>query len=306
MDILVKGLSDVTAELPSTYDTDLTTTGEERLARYASLHDTPGGMRGIPCGISIIDRATQGFQNGQLVTLIGPPKAGKSTLALMCAKAAHDFGVVPLFIGFEMGNDEQEERYDSIRAKIPHDALRGGTLNKEHWQQLKKAVREIEGMQSFWLSTDVKSATTLTGIAGKIETLRPNIVIVDGVYMMEDELGERKGSSQALTNITRGLKRMCQNFDIPILDTTQVLEWKMSKSKGPTTNSIGYASSFAQDSDVVISVDKPDDDDPGLQRIKIVAARNCPPLETLVRWDWGIGSFKELEADQVGANAKTY
>ena len=121
--------------------------------------------------------------------------------------------------------------------------------------------------------------------------------------MMEDELGEKKGSAQALTNITRGLKRMSQNFDIPILCTTQVLLWKLNKRKGPDLNSVGYTSSFGQDSDVVISVDKPDEHDPTLQRLKVVAARNAPPLETFVRWDWDLGTFEELESDQAGGNA---
>ena len=44
---------------------------------------------------------------------------------------------------------------------------------------------------------------------------------------MDDEQGEPKGSPQALTNITRSLKRLAQRFDIPIVGTTQVLSWKI-------------------------------------------------------------------------------
>ncbi|MFE4681553.1 DnaB-like helicase C-terminal domain-containing protein [Streptomyces sp. NPDC056721] len=295
MAALAKTLADIAAAVPNTRDTDLTTTGTERLARYLALKDLPDGLRGIPSGFATIDRATQGFQKGQLITFVGPPKAGKSTLLLLAAMAAHLFGVRVLFINFEMSNEEQEERYDAIRAGISHARLRNGTLKKQDWDRLEKAIREIENMPSFFLSSDTMNATTLTGVQSKIETLRPDIVIVDGIYMMQDELGEPQGSPQALTNLTRGFKRMAKNQDKPIIISTQVLEWKMNKKKGITSDSIGYSSSFAQDSDAILGVEKTED--ANINKLKVVLARNCPPLETFVQWDWETGRFEELNED---------
>jgi replicative DNA helicase len=230
--------------------------------------------------------------------MVGPPKAGKSTLALMAARAAHSYGERPLFMGFEMSNEEQEERFDAINSQISHSRLRNGELKRSEWEKLERSIHSIANMQSFWFSSDSRSATTLTGMQGKVETLKPTFLVVDGVYMMDDEFGEAKGSPQALTNLTRGFKRMAQNLQIPIVITTQVLEWKLSKKRGITTDSIGYSSSFAQDSDVVLGVEKTDL--PAVNKIKVVAARNCPPIETHVQWDWDTGSFVELETDQIG------
>jgi replicative DNA helicase len=295
MAALHKTLAEIASAVPNARDTDLTQTGNERLARYLSLKDLPDGLRGIPTGFSTIDRATQGLQKEQLITFVGPPKAGKSTLLLLAAMAAHLYGVKVLFIGFEMSNEEQEERYDSIRAGITHARLRNGTLKKQDWDKLEKAMREIENMPSFFLSSDSMNATTLTGVEAKIDALRPDFVVVDGIYMMQDELGEAQGSPQALTNLTRGFKRMAKNRQLPIAISTQVLEWKMNKKKGVTSDSIGYSSSFAQDSDVILGVEKTDD--PNINKIKVVLARNCPPLETFVQWDWETGRFEELNED---------
>uniref|UniRef100_A0AAU3I7U8 DnaB helicase C-terminal domain-containing protein n=1 Tax=Streptomyces sp. NBC_01393 TaxID=2903851 RepID=A0AAU3I7U8_9ACTN len=295
MAALAKTLADISSAVPNTRDTDLTATGTERLARYLSLKDLPDGLRGIPTGFQTIDRATQGFQKGQLITFVGPPKAGKSTLLLLAAMAAHLYGVRVLFINFEMSNEEQEERYDAIRAGISHARLRNGTLKKQDWDRLEKAIREIENMPSFFLSSDTMNATTLTGVQSKVETLRPDIVIIDGIYMMQDELGEAQGSPQALTNLTRGFKRLAKNQDKPIIISTQVLEWKMNKKKGITSDSIGYSSSFAQDSDAILGVEKTEDSN--INKIKVVLARNCPPLETFVQWDWETGRFEELNED---------
>jgi replicative DNA helicase len=295
MEALARTLASIASAVPNARDTDLTETGQERLARYLTLKDLPDGLRGVPTGFNTIDRATQGLQKEQLVTFVGPPKAGKSTLLLLAAMAAHLYGERPLFIGFEMSNEEQEERFDAIRAGISHARLRNGTLKKAEWDKLERALRELEAMPSFFLSSDSMNATTLTGVQSKIDAIRPTIVFVDGIYMMQDELGEAQGSSQALTNLTRGFKRMAKNLQIPIVISTQVLEWKMNKKKGITSDSIGYSSSFAQDSDVILGVESTDD--ANINKIKVVLARNCPPLETYCQWDWETGKFEELNED---------
>lgn len=290
---LHKMMRQVSHDVPQGRDTNLTETGDERFERYMALKDLDGGLRGIPTGFDSIDRVTQGLQKQQLITFIGPPKAGKSTLMLLASMAAHNYGVKPLFIGFEMTNHEQEERYDAIRAKVSHSRLRAGSLKIEEEKRLRKSLNQMEVMPDFWLSTDTMSATTLSGVQAKIETLEPDVVFVDGVYMMDDELGEPKMSPQALTNITRGMKRMAQNLDIPIAISTQALESRIDKKHGVTSRSIGYSSSFAQDSDAVFSVERTEE--PDVQKLKLLLARQAAAMEVFVRWDWMTGTFEEIE-----------
>jgi hypothetical protein len=66
----------------------------------------------------------------------------------------------------------------------------------------------------------------------------------------------------------------------------------MDKKRGVTANSIGYSSSYNQDSDVVASVEKTDD--PSTNLIKILLGRNTPYAEQHVRWDWDRAEFEEL------------
>ncbi len=113
--------------------------------------------------------------------------------------------------------------------------------------------------------------------------------------MMRDEEGEPQGSSQALTNITRGLKRMSQNLDLPVVESTQALGWKTDKRRGLTGDSIGYSSSFFQDSDLLIGVEKTEIDD--VNKLKLLGARNAPPMEKYIRWNWDNGTFEELDDD---------
>lgn len=282
-------------EITSSRVTDITQTGADRIERYKSYATTRGLLKGISSGFASIDYATGGYQRKQLVTIVGPPKAGKSTVMLLSTMAAHRNFFKPLFIGFEMTNEEQEERHDAIRAKVSNKALRDGRLSGEDLRKIERMMRRIEASTPLIFSEDASSALTLSGVAAQIDKSEPDIVFVDGVYMMEDEQGEKKGSPQALTNLTRGFKMMAKTYDKPVVISTQVLEWKMDRKRGITSNSIGYSSSFVQDSDVVIGAENTDE--PDMKKLKVVLGRNTPAMETYVRWDWETGDFEELEAE---------
>jgi len=278
-------------------DVDLAENIDERLQHYQKLSELAGGLRGIPSGFPSIDESLGGFQPGQLITFVGPPKVGKSTSMLLMANASNMSGKSPLFVGFEMSNFEQMERLDAIRAQVSHTRLIRGTLNLVERKKLVKAVNLAKRLPSFYLTQDTGSVMTLTGLRTKIESVKPDIVFVDGAYMMQDENGEPSGSPQALTNITRGLKRLAQQLRLPIVIATQALESKMNGNK-LTTYSVGYSSSFVQDSDAVFGAERTED--PGIIKIKLLLARNARPMEAFYRWIWDPPVFEELPYDPFG------
>lgn len=290
---IARTLSRLNEEIAGSRVTDLTQTSAKRLERYRAYRTEDNSLKGISTGFSTIDSVTGGLQKKQLVVFVGPPKAGKSTIMIIADMAAHKGFYRPLFIGFEMSNEEQEERHDAIRAQVSHKRLREGKLSRQEYEKIEKMMKRMEMSPPMIFSEDANSTLTLSGVAAQVERYKPDVVFVDGVYMMDDENGERKGSPQALTNITRGFKQMAKNLDIPICISTQVLEWKMDRKKGVTSSSIGYSSSFIQDADNVIAVQNTDE--PDMKLLKVVLGRNNPGMEVYVRWDWETGEFEELE-----------
>ena len=272
-------------------DIDLTDNATQRFDEYLNVKTRPNGLLGIATGFKTIDQATAGLQPGQLITIIAPPKTGKSVLALQVAVNVHNDGYVPLFQSFEMNNIEQQHRHDAMRSHIAHSRLIRGGLNKDEEARYKKVLEEMEGMHKFYL-TDAVSAMTVTGLSAKIDKLRPDIVFVDGVYLMVDEITGEQNSPQALTNITRGLKQLAMAKKIPIVISTQVLLWKMKK-KQVSADAIGYSSSFYQDSDVILGLQKQDEEDDTSRELRIVASRNCGPASSDLLWDWEEGKFEE-------------
>lgn len=283
-------------------DVDLTQNWEERLRIYREMATEDGLLRGIPMGLPTLDSVLGGAQDSQLITLVGLPKSGKSALMMWAMIEAAKHGKSPLYISFEMSQVEQQLRYDAFRSGVSYTRLLKGQLADHEMQELERQVRKWKGMQPVYLSTDITSATTVSGIGAKIETLQPDIVFIDGVYLMDDEEGEAKGSPQALTNITRSFKRLAMRREVPIVISTQALEWKTSKRRGLTSNSVGYSSSFVQDSDAVLGVETPDDDKPDIKRVKIILARSAAPRGVLIKWDWMNSKVEEVEDDMPDAD----
>ncbi len=276
-------------DVPKSRDVDITQNGAERLARYRERKNNPGMMVGIPSGFETIDKATQGFQPGQLITLTGLPKASKSVFALLMAKHAQEYGKRVLYITFEMTCEEQEQRLDAYRAGINDMKLLSGNISDDEWQQLERSVHMTENLPPLVFSED---CMTVTAIGAKIDLLKPDIVVVDGVYMMEDEEGFDKGSPQALANIVSSLKFMAMNREICIIDVTQSTP---ARTKGETLNNDSMMGSraFAQYSNVVIGVERTED--VNVRKLKIIMTRRGTPTECLVMMDFNSGTFRELE-----------
>lgn len=277
-------------------DIDITADAEKRWEDYLERKNLPNGLRGIPTGFNTIDQATSGLQKGQLIVIVAPPKTGKSTLALQVAHNVHMSGSVPVFQSFEMTNEEQVNRYDAMRARISHHRLRTGTLTTEEEVRYAAKLKSIGHMKhKFWL-TDSASALTVSGIANKVQTLQPDVLFLDGVYLMMDEQSGEANTALALTNITRSLKRLAQSANIPIVVSTQALSWKM-KNGNVNADSIGYSSSFLQDADVLLGLQRQDENVDDTRVLKVLASRNSGPLEVSMLWDWNTGEFREMSGE---------
>jgi len=295
---LSSGLQDVSAVTSQSKDVDLISEWENRLTRYADMRERPDELVGLSTGFPGLDRLTAGIRPQQLITFVGEAKRGKSMIAMVMAVAANTNGVSPLMVSFEMSAEEQAARYDSFVAKVSHTNLMRGMSTKDEVARLDKALRLRKNRSPFNIVEDIASSTTVSSLSAKIKQHEPGIVFVDGVYMMDDEHGEPKGSPQALTNITRSLKRVAQQYKVPIVVTTQVLASKLSSrtSRRVTADAIGYSSSFVQDSDIVMSVERdPDYDDRSI--IRVLLSRTSPHGEVTIKWDWDTMDFSEIGDD---------
>ena len=263
-----------------------------RYDEYLDIKTRPNGLLGISTGFKTIDDITAGLLNQQLWTIVAPPKTGKSVLAMQMAIRAQDENLRVMFQSFEMTAREMKTRYDAMRAHISHGRLIRGALTPAEEKRYMDHLSEIR--QDFWMPDNI-AAMTITGLSAKIEKFKPEIVFVDGMYLMiDEETGERE-SERSLRSLTRNMKRVAQRYDIPVVVSTQALRSKMRGGK-VTADSIGYTSSFLQDSDIVLALQRQDEEDDSSRQLSVVASRISSMGSADLLWDWEEGRFEEYAA----------
>lgn len=264
-----------------------------------------GGIIGLTTGFPTIDRTTLGLQPGHLVTVLAQPKTGKTTVCLAIANHVYAVEEEPvLFISLEMATREMEMRQDCLMAGVPFRGLQTGTLTAlemDKYQDWLDRARKFP--HSFWFM-DSSMGGTVSAVRAHIQRLKPSLMVLDGVYMLEDEQSGERNTWMALTNITRSLKRVAVQTGIPIIINTQALA---SKSKGAniTMDSAGYTSSFGQDSDVVLGIEKIEMHTGGgrvgtyyetSRNLRVLASRNSGLAKVEIDFDFTTGKVAEMSA----------
>jgi replicative DNA helicase len=289
--ILQGALHQVRYETASIRDENVIAQAEAMSRLLTQRMEEPGYLRGLSTGFPGIDYVTGGLQPEQLVTIVGTPKVGKSSVLLFMALACHRQAHTPLFISFEMSFQEQMDRLLSLLSNISLTRIMNGDITGKERRKIVRALEIREMMKPFIISTDIMSATTVSGVQLKVQQYQPDAVFIDGTYLMDPETPSfDKGSPQALTEITRGLKRLAQMQEVPVVNTTQAL---LARSRsGLNLHSIGYSSSFAQDSDIVLGTERPDAH--RVAKFHVIASRSGPRKETWIEWDWDHGRVEEV------------
>ena len=273
-------------------DENLSDDPMQRYDEYMSIKTRPNGLLGLSTGFNTIDKITSGVMKQQLWTIAAPPKTGKSVLAMQMAIKAQDENQRVMFQSFEMTAREMKTRYDAMRSHISHQRLTMGALKSD---EEKRYLNHLGiARDDFWMP-DTVASRTITGLCAKVEKYEPDILFVDGMYLMFDEETGETESERSLRSLTRSMKRVAQRYNIPVVVSTQTLRSKMRGGK-VTADSIGYTSSFLQDSDIVLVLQRQDEDDDSSRSLTVAASRISGMGSTDLLWDWEEGRFEEYAA----------
>lgn len=298
LDLMQEAVNRSRVEIPVGLDEDIYTSALDWLLPVLEERSQYGHLRkgAAQTGFDTIDKVTGGLQAEQLVTLVGLPKGGKSSVLLKLAMNARDNGHRVVFTTFEMSLDEQKDRMASLLGQVALTKILRGSLTSDEQSRVEHGFRRRMSLDGFTMVHDRGSVMTVSGIKAKIQEYRPSIVFIDGVYLMDDENKEPFGSPRAITNITRSLKRLAQSEKVCIVISTQALTYRAKK--GVTVDSIGYSSSFLQDSDVVFGVEQTQV--PYISLFKVMASRSGPKVDATIRVDWTQGIIEEVDPAVAG------
>lgn len=243
---------------------------EQLQADYNTLANA-NGITGIPFPWQILNDDTQGMHPGQFIVIYGRPKSMKTWIALVMAVHAYLKGMRVLVWSLEMNEMQMLRRIAAIIAHVDYDQFKKAKMDPATaarvWQILL-SIRDEEllkingtGHTSSLMVTQPRGESSGTSaLQAKISEFDPDLVIVDGMYLMRDDRQKvRSIDWKAVAHISQDLKGTARIFQIPIIGVTQANRGADKDPKKADLTELAYADAIAQDCDLCLRVHKQKD-----------------------------------------------
>lgn len=265
-----ESLTTMSTQHEITSDLLLSAAYEQLYADY-NLIATSGGITGIPFPWHCLNEDTQGMHPGQFIVLYGRPKSMKTWVALVMAVHAYLHGMRVLIWSLEMSEAQMLRRIAAIVCAVDYDKFKKGTLDqltRDRVFQTLMTIRDEEllkvnatGHSAALLATQPRGESSgTTALQAKIAEFKPDLVVVDGMYLMRDDRQKvRSVDWKSVAHISQDLKQCARINGIPIIGITQANRGADKDPKKADLAELAYSDALAQDCDLCLRVHKQKD-----------------------------------------------
>ena len=194
------------------------------------------GLTGVPTGYHKLDDITSGWQPSDLVIIAGRPAMGKTSFALSMAKnIAADYQVPMAFFSLEMSNVQLVNRLISNACEIQGSKILNGQLQPDEWDRLDKRVNGLLGAPLYVDDTPGLSVFELRTKARRlVREHGVKIIMIDYLQLMNANGMRFSSRQEEVSVISRSLKGLAKELDIPILALSQLNRGVESREGFPT------------------------------------------------------------------------
>jgi replicative DNA helicase len=217
------------------------------------LYENKGSAIGVPTGFPELDELTSGLQPSELVVLAARPSMGKTTLALnvACHAAVGQRIPVALF-SLEMAGEQVALRMLCGEARVPSHRLRTGFLRDEDWPRLSEALGRLSEAPIYVDDTPSIGVMELRARARRLHAEhRIGLVVIDYLQLMHAH-GRLENRQQEISEITRALKALARELNVPVLALSQLSRAVEQREKRrPQLSDLRESGAIEQDADVV-------------------------------------------------------
>lgn len=250
--IIKSTISYVESEVVESTAVDITKNTAERKEAYLKRKENKG-MIGIPFGIKHLDYLTKGMIKDTVTTVVAKPGVGKTWFEVLVGAYCQLNNYRVLQLVTEMSDDIMRDRYEAMLfgmcyGNFSYSQFKSGRLSleteKKYFEFLDNELPNFEPLI-------VEHVDGVMSAAALVDKHNPDIVLIDGIYLMSDDQGARDDWAR-LTHISRDLKILAKRIHKPFLVNTQ-LDQK-AKGKNTSLGDIKYAQAVGQDSDTVIEL----------------------------------------------------
>ena len=277
----------------------------EALDRIQKVSLAKGGITGVPTGFKDLDEMLTGLQPSELIIVAARPSMGKTAFALNIAQYAAVSKDVPVAIfSLEMSKQQLVTRLFAMEGRINAQNIRSGKLSEEEFDEVAKAAKVIGKTN---LIIDDTTAISLSELRTKCRKfkLEHNIglVVIDYLQLMSGN-GRNESRVQEVSEISRGLKAIARELDVPVIALSQLNRGSESRSNHkPFLSDLRESGAIEQDADVIMFIHRDDyynQDGPANNEAEIIVAkqRNGPVGSINLAWMPTFTRFVNLEKEK--------
>jgi len=289
---------------------DLTPVKDIVLNSYEKIHyryEHKGELMGVDTGFYDLNGMTSGLQKSDLIILAARPAMGKTAFALNIAQNVAIRAKKPVAIfSLEMSKDQLMQRMLCSEAEIDSHKLKTGEMQQKDWDKLADAMNKFAEAPIY---IDDTAGCTLTDLRAKCRRLAMaekdlGLIIIDYLQLMEGSGKEDR--MQQVSAISRGLKTLARELNVPIISLSQLSRAVESRTdKRPMLSDLRESGSIEQDADIVMFIyrdeyyNKTEEDDEvqkasnkGEAEVIIAKHRNGPVGTVKLLFQGNITKFK--------------
>lgn len=266
---------------------------------YLSQHQ--GEFLGVQSGFTDLDKLLGGFQRSDLIILAGRPSMGKTSLALsMALNAAKKQDQKIAIFSLEMSCEQLVQRFISAETGIDSQRLRLGLVADHEWPKFIQATGLLSELNIFIDDTPALSILEMRTKARRLASEHSlDMIVVDYLQLMRGS-GRSENRVQEVSDISRGLKALARELNIPVLALSQLSRAvEARQDKRPILSDLRESGSIEQDADVVMFVYREDMYDENtkhknIAEVSIAKHRNGPTGKIHLLFKKELAQFQAL------------
>jgi replicative DNA helicase len=266
-------------------------------------------MRGIQSGFPSLDNILAGFQKSDLIILAARPSMGKTAFALDIARQAATQHNVPVGIfSLEMSSQQLVDRMLASESRVDAWKLRTGKLKDE--DDFSKIRESLDTLSKAPIYIDDAPGTTILKMRSVARRLKSEhglgLIIVDYLQLMNPTNSKSSDNLvQQVTEISRSLKHMARELDVPVLALSQLSRAVEQRRGKPRLSDLRDSGSIEQDADVVMFIHRDDkmnetSDKPNIAEILVEKHRNGPTGMIELYFDEKRATFLSIDKADYG------
>ncbi|MBR5398263.1 MAG: replicative DNA helicase [Bacteroidales bacterium] len=256
-----------------------------------------GGQTGLQSGYMALDKVTYGWHPSDLVIIAGRPGMGKTAFVLTMARnMAVDFKIPVAFFSLEQAPTQLLERLMVAESGLPSDKIKGSVkMTQADWTQLEDSLKSLEEAPIYIDDTPSLSIADLRAKARRlVKTNGVKILIIDYLQLMTGSKELKGNREQEVAEISRSLKAIAKELDVPVITLAQLNRQGESTSGGqkkPQLTHLRESGAIEQDADIVLFLHRPEyygledmNVEKGLTEVIIAKHRNGPTGEVELKF----------------------